>query len=427
MSIGLGLIKKMITDKRSFAELEEQSITANNFEGEERDVYEFVVDHFSNYGELPEIKTVERETKVTLQKYADEPFGYWIDQIQTRNASTLILKAVGVMKDEVREGHLIEARQAARDLVLHLDAANPTDRVHTLTDVSNQVVKLHDKRRMSTTIGGVPFGFEYLDRISDGAQGADTVAFAGRPGVGKSYILLRCALSAWMQGEIPLVHTSEMTPVQCVRRILGMYSGVTATLIRLGRLSNFGRSKLINDIRDIGGVSDRPFYILQGSLTSTIEDLALRVQELRPTVLYADGAYLLRTKSKTAARWERVTETAEILKMVARQFNIPALATYQFNRRGPGDLGNIGYSDAIGQLASIVCAIDDEEKEKDRHSTFWSARAYKLLTLLKGREGERGVIRVLYDMHRMLVEQESVVSGYLIGTEGANSWDPLGE
>jgi hypothetical protein len=105
------------------------------------------------------------------------------------------------------------------------------------------------------------------------------------------------------------------------------------------------------------------------------------------------------------------------MKMLATQFNIPAIATYQFNRRGAGDIGNIGYSDAIGQLASIVCSIDDEEQEKGHEDTVWSARSYKLLTLLKGREGEKGVIRMLYDMHRMLVEQESVLKGYLLGTE----------
>ncbi len=417
MSIGLGLIKKLITDNRKLGDMDEAGVKSSVFQGEEVEVLEFVQNHFANYGELPTIQTVERETKVKLGKYPDEPFGYWIDQIQERNASTLILKAVGAMKDGVREGDLEEARHAARDLVLNLDAANPIDKVHTLSEVSGRIITLHDKRQMSATIGGVPFGIEYLDRVSDGAQGADTVAFAGRPGVGKSYILLRCALSAWMQGEIPLVHTSEMTPEQCVRRILGMYSGITATLIRLGRLSHFGRNRLVHDIREIEAISDRPFYIVQGSLGSTIEDLGLRIQELRPTVLYADGAYLLRTKTKTSARWERVTETAEIMKMLATQFNIPAIATYQFNRRGAGDIGNIGYSDAIGQLASIVCSIDDEEQEKGHEDTVWSARSYKLLTLLKGREGEKGVIRMLYDMHRMLVEQESVLKGYLLGTE----------
>jgi len=148
--------------------------------------------------------------------------------------------------------------------------------------------------------------------------------------------------------------------------------------------------------------------LMQGTFNTTVEDIFIRVKELRPTSLYVDGAYLLRSKNKNQARWERVTETAEFLKLIASEFNIPTISTYQFNRKGPG-LGNIGYSDAVGQLASIVIGIEEDEAVAQ---TSWGAKQTKLLTLFKGREGERGQIRILYDMEHMQIRQQEIVSGF---------------
>jgi hypothetical protein len=44
-------------------------------------------------------------------------------------------------------------------------------------------------------------------------------------------------------------------------------------------------------------------------------------------------------------------------------------------------------------------------------------KSYKIFELLKGREGERGTVRVIYDMGRMEIKQDSVVSGYAISEE----------
>lgn len=98
-----------------------------------------------------------------------------------------------------------------------------------------------------------------------------------------------------------------------------------------------------------------------------------------------------------------------MIKTIALEFNLPMIMSYQFNRKGPG-LANIGYSDAVGQLASIVIGIRDEvavPTEFDERLR----RRWKLVDLLKGREGETGVIRVLYDMARMYITQDRVVRG----------------
>jgi replicative DNA helicase len=131
------------------------------------------------------------------------------------------------------------------------------------------------------------------------------------------------------------------------------------------------------------------------------------VQEVSPTVLYVDGAYLLKISGKPKASWEIVKETAEFLRQLAADLNIPIISTYQFNRKGKKGLDGIGGSDAVGQLAAIVIKVEDPEGGET-----WDLKSKKILTFIKGREGEKGKIEVLYDMSNMIIKQLNVLSGY---------------
>ncbi len=752
MSVGLGLLNRVVRDGASPTALSEAGVTRDSFIGDERKVYDLVVSHFASYRVLPTLETITAETGVSFPRFPAEPLGYWIDRVEQRLRVGMLAKASKVIQEAAAEGKLSEAIDEVRTLYLGLQKRGAIDQIVTLANVASEVMTLHDNLQRSGRRSGVPFGFPYLDEVSSGAQPADTVALVGRPSQGKSqpldavivtvddvkrmkelkigdslasidgeeskvldiypqgkrqvyrvsfsdgrsaecdgshlwevsfrqwkeprvvtteklkemlkrkrfckrlhvplcsgdfgnneklpldpwlvgfllgdgsltqcvgfstgdyelvekvqatvlpmgytavsrgnrsysivsvgsgspinkigkileelsmlgkkspqktipdcymrasksarfdllrglmdtdgtvgedhavtfsssskemavqvvslvrslggtasvtpkktnrllsyrvgikfehpkqlfslkrkrerclekrqrlgvprpvrltvskvefvgtkecqcirvshpsglyltedyvvthnsYILMNMANYAYDHGETPLVATYEMAPVQCARRILALRTHVSATTIRLGRLSYWGREKVLTDIGRLGDMSGRPFHLMQGTLKSTVEDLVLRVQELRPTVVYVDGAYLLRTASKNASRWERVSETAEYLKMIASEFAIPVIATYQFNRKGAGTLGNIAYSDAIGQLASIVLGIDDEDVDGDKGKTTFAARVYKQLELLKGREGERGTLRLLYDMERMFITQDAVLSGFKI-------------
>lgn len=414
MSVGLGLLQKVVIENRPLSFLTENGIDSDSFESEEQKVFEFIYEHVRRHGRMPKVSTVEQEIEVEFHDFPDEPMGYWLQSLIRRNRTDAMLEATKEVRESINEDNIDEAQERFVQAAVELQKRFSPDKILTLSGLSDEVVNLHDQRQRAEIMAGVPFGFSYLDQVSDGAQPTDTVALAGRPGVGKSYILFRMSVSAYEKGEIPLIMNMEMSPTQCARRIVALKSGLSATRVRLGKLSHWQRKKLQKEVRTIHEEGERPFYIMQGSLNSTVEDLALHVQELKPTVLYIDGAYLMQTRTRHRARWERVAEVAEYQKMIAREFNIPAIATWQFNKKGPGSVGNIMYSDTIGQLASIVCGIDDE---KGKGKAVWSARTFKRLMLLKGREGEKGILRVLYDMEKMLIEQDSVISGYQMEKE----------
>ena len=115
----------------------------------------------------------------------------------------------------------------------------------------------------------------------------------------------------------------------------------------------------------------------------------IKVQEVKPDILYIDGAYLLKTRERTGARWERVAATAEGIKDLSLTLSIPVVGTYQFNRKGPGDLAHIGGSDVIGQLASIVLSLSCSTKINISGKKVPDcSNRIKHMEVIKGREGE---------------------------------------
>jgi replicative DNA helicase len=415
VSVGLGLLHKLVTEALPLREMLDHGITRDHFIGDEVSILDAIEAHFSAFGRYPSVRTLEAETTVSFPKFPNEPFSYWVSRVTKRKESSILSKLTKDVQSALSSGDVDGAKDLLGEARVNLTSTSKKiETLFGLSSLADRVVAAHDKRQHGHEMSGIPFGIPYIDELSDGAQPGDTVALVGRPSVGKSYILFSMANSAWNAGKEPLVVSMEMPPVQCARRIIAMRTGMNSTKLRLGRIGFFGRRKLLTDISSLKEMEGpgRHFYILAGSLKSTVEDLGLLVMELKPSALYIDGAYLLRIKSKQNAKWERVSDTAEYLKMMSNELQIPIIATYQFNRRGPGSLGNIGLSDTIGQLASIVIGIDDEEQDQ----TVFRARQFKLLELLKGREGEKGLIRLLYDMGVTSIRQHSVIKGYRTDT-----------
>lgn len=410
MSVGLGLLHTLASNGVALSVLNDHRIDRASFVKDEKKVFDFILEYLDAYDVYPSPRTIGVETGVKFQDFPNEPVEYWITEVHSRNDGIKILQASKAMQSAVKEGDIEDAKREIRVVYERIQRKEAAKSVVTLKDLAPAVITAHDERQRAGVMAGIPFGFEYIDQVSDGAQGGDTIAIVGRPSVGKSYILLRMALTAYAAGFMPLVVSMEMSAIQCARRLLALYVNVPANSIRFGKLSYWGRRKFLAGVDRLP--NDFPFPILQGSLDLTIENVGDKIRELRPHLALIDGAYLSRTKVFTKSKWERVTEIAEIIKRYVTTYEIPIYASYQFNRQGPGSLANIGLSDAIGQLASIVFSVDEE---KAMSAVAPRGIFYKTLELIKGREGERGKILIIYNMIQMLINQHSVVEDFSMG------------
>lgn len=235
---------------------------------------------------------------------------------------------------------------------------------------------------------GLRTGWPTLDHMVDGVVGGDVVTIVGRPGQGKTYAMLFCSENAWVkQAKNVMFVTMEMKPLPIGQRLAAINTKKPITALKKAQLSTAAEKDMI---QKFGGYGDLPdFWLVDGALTATVQDIILLAKQLKPDVVYVDGAYLVKGDDPRQQRWDRTTSVLERFKGdLAEGMNIPGYISFQFNREGAkknAGLEHIAYADAVGQLSSVVLGLGLTDNEDSVESL-----NRRHVEILKGRNGETG-------------------------------------
>jgi len=219
---------------------------------------------------------------------------------------------------------------------------------------------------------------------------------------GKTFLGLHIAHNDWRGGGSPLFVSMEMSKLQIVQRLTAMTSHQKLSNLIKGMMST-KHYAMVTSTLEANSLVERPFWVLDGKLSATVEDIVFKCRQLHPTSVIVDGAYLLRHQNKKLDRWSRMTENAEGLKQqLSTDLDIPVLASYQFSRevakkkKKDGEkagLEDIYGSDAIGQLSSVVLGLFEEESIE--------TEIRRKVDILKGRQGEKGSFLINWNFTKM--------------------------
>ncbi|QIG66689.1 DNA helicase DnaB-like protein [Rhizobium phage RHph_TM16] len=379
----------------------------------EKPAYEYVKEYVKKYGKLPSEGTVELHTKEELPA-APDATGYYFEEMVKRHTQQELNLTFQEASKFLQPGGNLDPHKALEittakvmELVTHKfgkqivdfrDAYQMVwgDYVQQMTDDGNN--------RLFT-------GWPYLDDLSGGLAKGDTLAFVGRPAMGKTWQLLYLLMHGWKdklaedgeileQGQSRLLFSMEMKPLPIAQRLTSMKLSMPYSDIDKGNLSNYGQKKLKEGLTEISGAG-APFWIVDGNLSATIEDMVMIARQLKPDAIGIDGAYLAKHPT-IKDRYQRVAENADLIKQELAEI-APVAATWQFARdKNKGgkkgepqkkDLEDIGYSDAIGQVSSLVCGIMQKESVE--------TVIQRVIDILKGRKGETGQFTTNWDFNKM--------------------------
>lgn len=410
-SVGFGLIRSLIREDQRFASLADYGINEEHFVDKELLAYNFIKQFILTHGQYPKLGTIARQVGelTVFDSLEDEPVVYWAEEVKERKRFVDIRETVLRVTSSLESGNVPEAIDTLGSSYIRLRESYTTQRVEELRELQQRVLDKHDEAQASYTLPGISFGFPFIDVLTGGAQGGDYIAIAGQTGVGKTYLALKMAKSAHNQGKNVLAVSTEMPTLQAARRVLAMEGKFSTTDLKMGRLSHFGRERakqIVEEGTVVDTGNDNWFYFLPGGMFSKVEDIVVLSKEMKPDLLVVDGAYLLQIQSKSW--WEKNMEVARLLKNYSLEDYVPTLSTYQFLKKDTGKLEGVGGGFAIPQIASIMFSFEYERKEDIENN---NEVQYRKLKFIKGRDGESGAIRVLYNMRRTSLEQDRVLSG----------------
>jgi replicative DNA helicase len=385
---GRDLLRALLADSKGTEKFISYHLTEHMFQGTEVDLFEAIETHVSKYGRVPKPTTINEEVPDDL----DVP-EYYFDHVRQRYEHRQIVRGMKSAQDYLKSKDPDAALDALRETVIKLTIKQSG--THMVDFASDAAKLLDDEYKMLSQhyeVGapGIETGYPSLDKMGR-LRGGDVLAIVGRPQQGKTYQLLNMAHHAWhVQRKRCMFLSMEMKPLPLIQRITAMHKHMSITLLRKGEYPKATHKKMIESLQKLDDDHDR-FWIVDGNLAASIDDVHALVHQTQPDVLYVDGGYLMQAREKRIPRYERVSQTLEFLKQeISTNLGVPVLVSYQFNKQGAKDkdLENIGGSDSIGQIASIVLALFEKEENEAEMSTS------KQVEIIKGRNGEQGTFRI---------------------------------
>lgn len=366
----------------------------------EMQLFEFIRGHVHDNGVLPHAGTVEEDTDFTLTK-VKEPSSYYLKRVRDRYVKDVLRTAVESANKEftIKTGDVDKGVSVIMDAVLRLSILENTAQVVDFRDAYDYVWSTFVSATKGVATGGRTLGWPTFDSQVGGVVAADLVSVVGRPAMGKTWFLLWIALHMWRKYDMPVVFFSmEMPKETMLQRMAALWTSVQMTGLQRGALDSNEKARLHKGMLKVKGMK-HPFLLVDGNLCSTVADVYTYSQQLSPSAVFIDGAYLLGHPNPRLNRYQRVAENCDLLKKdVAGSLGVPVVASWQFSKeaekkKGKAGLADIGYTDAIAQLSSVVLGLFED----DNVETLYKRK----IEILKGRSGETGQFYVRWDFARM--------------------------
>jgi len=265
--------------------------------------------------------------------------------------------------------------------------------------INEALGQIEHARKESSSITGVPTGFNRLDNITSGWQNSDLIILAARPAMGKTAFSLSMARNAAVDFHVPVaVFSLEMSALQLVNRLISAESGISSDKLRKGDLTEADWERLHSSL---AALAEAPIMINDTPALSVFEfrAIARRLKQHKNIGLIVVDYLQLMTAGGDGKgmREQEISMISRSLKAVAKELNIPIIALSQLSRAvetRPGDkrpqLSDLRESGAIEQDADMVCFIYRPEyydiTEVEGKSTMGVAK----IIIAKHRNGEVG-------------------------------------
>lgn len=371
-------------------------------DGAEKDALGIIKSHRQRYRQMPTLATVENELQQQLPTRIETP-NYHLDRMRDRQLYNRVRPVFGNLRTAIKDADHDDIRRIVGELhTLARTGTSSPNLIQTADEVYASVIREYEANRPNrgVSIVGVPTGWIWLDDQTGGWQQGDIITIVARMEMGKTYILIHIAYSAWAAGKSVMVFTTEMPAQQLGLRLIGYQTGVDPRLVRRNTLSPWGERRLIEAVTVVEGDQRLKMVSAAGKSTAWVEEV---VQEFQPDLVVIDGAYLLQPSSgrRDAGRYERVGNVFDDLNAMKLRQNKPIVVTTQMNREAgakgkSGSLETIGSSDVIGTHSSIVMQIKPWPHFAQCALPNFNPVDARIIETLKGREGPIPPFGVIY-------------------------------
>lgn len=367
---------------------------------EDQKAFDFIRAHYAKFGKLPHPDTVLDQVQVFLPE-THETLDFEVEQLEGRFIEEAMRAASDTASALIAEGKQKDALSGM------LSALLPVTQSHggyALTDLRDTTATETYALGLAGKLPPVEsIGYPSLD-AQGGIEDGDMMGFVGRPGSGKTWLMLYTAITHWANhGHETGPHmfvTQEMSAVQIEKRALPLIAGVDPTPFyknqhiqyQIGGPTQEEYVAALEAARKMLAEAKIPFLIYDSKMAGTVADIEAIASMHGVQRVWIDGAYMIRHPDNRLGRYARVPENLDLMKQWQQRTGVASCSSWQFKRgagkegedtEDPGDLDDIGYSHAIGEYLGVILGLLENPKQVKE-------QARKKVSIMKGRNGETG-------------------------------------
>lgn len=257
--------------------------------------------------------------------------------------------------------------------------------------------RLDARSRETGKIVGLPTHFFDLDFKLGGLQPQELIILGGRPGEGKTSLLLNIVHNLLFKSQVTIaVFSLEMSQDDLARRLISMETGIDSQRLRTRFLSEAEWDKIVNAADRLS--DDHVCIDESGELSIT----ALRSKCRRHKAKYGldlvvvDYLQLMSSEvdeKRQEDRRHQIDKISRGLKQLARELDVPVLACASLNRAVEGradqtpKLSDLRESGSIESDADVVMFIRRSRETE----------GVSLINIEKHRNGPTGEVKLKFD------------------------------
>lgn len=413
------VIGSMLIDTRCIPDVIERLKGAEFYIQQNRDIFETIYAMFS-YGQTIDPITVLDQMK-TRGVFRETSTAYIADLMRITPTAANVLEYAAIVSDRALLRNLATAADEINTLVYEgtgeaenmLEAAER--KIYALrqgrvvgglvpisTVVQTVYSNLSEAASSGQKIPGLSTGLNDLDRYILGLNKGELILIAARPGMGKTSIALNIAMNvAKKSGKTVAVFSLEMSREQLVSRLLAGEGLVPSQNLLTGQLNSDEWKRIAAAAQVLSAtdmrIDDNPMLSVSdmNAQCRRISNLGLVVIDYLQLMQSAGGDS---RKYAGENRQQVVSDISRMLKIMAKELNVPVICLSQLSRASEGRpnkrpmLSDLRESGAIEQDADVVIGLYREgyynaECEEPNISE---------AIVLKNRKGQTGTVKLAW-------------------------------
>ena len=413
------VIGSMLIDTRCIPDVIERLKGAEFYIQQNRDIFETIYSMFS-YGQTIDPITVLDQMK-TRGVFRETSTAYIAELMRITPTAANVLEYAAIVSDRALLRNLATAADEINTLVYEgtgeaenmLEAAERKIYalrqgrvVGGLVPISTVVQAVYSNLSEAASSGkkipGLSTGLNDLDRYILGLNKGELILIAARPGMGKTSIALNIAMNvAKKSGKTVAVFSLEMSREQLVSRLLAGEGLVPSQNLLTGQLNSDEWKRIAAAAQVLSAtdmrIDDNPMLSVSdmNAQCRRISNLGLVVIDYLQLMQSAGGDS---RKYAGENRQQVVSDISRMLKIMAKELNVPVICLSQLSRASEGRpnkrpmLSDLRESGAIEQVADVVIGLYREgyynaECEEPNVSE---------AIVLKNRKGQTGTVKLAW-------------------------------